>query len=38
MKILLGECVDWRLKMESTDHEATSVQEMGWLEKENGES
>lgn len=37
MKILLDECVDWRLKFDFIGHEVKSVQEMDWLGKKNGE-
>ncbi len=37
MKILIDECVDWRLKLEFSQYDAKAVQDMGWLGKENGE-
>ncbi len=37
MKILLDECVDWRLKFEFGTHDTRSVQDMGWLGRTNGE-
>lgn len=37
MKLLLDECIDWRLKLEIPNHEVKSVKEMGWLGKKNGE-
>lgn len=36
MKILLDECIDWRLKFDFVDHEIFSAQDMGWLGKKNG--
>ena len=37
MRILLDECVDQRLRRELPSHEITTVQEMGWAGKKNGE-
>jgi len=37
MKILLDECVDWRLKFEFKGYAAYSVKEMGWAGKKNGD-
>lgn len=38
MKILLDECIDWRLKHEFYgQHDVKTVQDMGWLGKSNGE-
>lgn len=37
MKLLLDECIDWRLKLETSNHDVKSVKEMGWLGKKNGE-
>jgi predicted nuclease of predicted toxin-antitoxin system len=37
MKVLLDECIDWRLKRHLPGHEVTSVQERGWGGKKNGE-
>ncbi len=37
MKILLDECIDWRLKFEFVGHHVITVQEMNWLGKKNGE-
>lgn len=36
MKILLDECIDWRLKFDFPGHDALSVQDMGWVGKKNG--
>ena len=37
MKLLLDECVDWRLARELRGHFVTTVPRMGWAGKENGE-
>ncbi len=37
MKILLDECLNWRLKREIPLHEVFTVQEMGWAGIVNGE-
>lgn len=37
MKVLLDECIDWRLSREITDHEVKTAREMGWSTIENGE-
>ena len=37
MKILLDECVDWRLARELPGHEVSAVHEMGWTGVRNGE-
>lgn len=37
MKILLDECVDWRLARELTGHEVTATYQRGWAGIENGE-
>lgn len=37
MKILLDECVDWRLASELAGHEVSAVHEMGWAGITNGE-
>ena len=37
MRILIDECLDWRLCQSLTDHACTSVQRMGWGGVENGE-
>jgi predicted nuclease of predicted toxin-antitoxin system len=37
MKILLDECVDWRLAREIAGHEVTTARQMGWTAIKNGE-
>ncbi|MBI2750511.1 MAG: DUF5615 family PIN-like protein [Burkholderiales bacterium] len=37
MKVLLDECVDWRLSREIAGHEVKTAREMGWLTIRNGE-
>ncbi len=37
MKILLDECLNWRLKKEILSHEVFTVQDMGWSGIVNGE-
>ena len=37
MKILLHECVDQRLAPEFTGHQVSTVSQMGWKSKQNGE-
>jgi hypothetical protein len=37
MKVLLDECVDWRLSREIVGHEARTVRQMGWTGVKNGE-
>jgi hypothetical protein len=37
MRILLDECVDWRLSREIVGHEVKSARQMGWASIENGE-
>ena len=37
MKILLDECVDFRLGRDLADHEVSTVGRMGWRGKANGE-
>ena len=36
MKILLDECVDWRLLRDLPSHDAKTVRQMGWTETDNG--
>jgi predicted nuclease of predicted toxin-antitoxin system len=36
MRILLDECIDWRLLRDLTGHDVKSVQQMGWSETVNG--
>lgn len=37
MKILLDECVDWRLALEILGHEVRTARQMGWSTTRNGE-
>lgn len=37
MRILLDECLDWRLSPFNADHEVKSVGQMGWAGIKNGE-
>ena len=37
MKILLDECVDWRLSRELQGHEVKTARQMGWATIKNGE-
>ena len=37
MKILLDECIDWRLKYDFTDIEVSTIKDERWLGKKNGE-
>ena len=37
MKVLLDECVDWRLSRAISDHEVKTARQMGWLAIKNGE-
>ena len=37
MKILLDECVDRRLASDFVGHEVSTVEQIGWKSKENGE-
>jgi predicted nuclease of predicted toxin-antitoxin system len=36
LKLLLDECLDWRLRRDLPGHEVMSVQEMGWSGIKNG--
>jgi predicted nuclease of predicted toxin-antitoxin system len=36
VKVLLDECLDWRLCRDLPDHEVRTVQEMGWGGVKNG--
>jgi predicted nuclease of predicted toxin-antitoxin system len=36
VKLLLDECLDWRLRRDLPGHEAKTVQEMGWEGIKNG--
>jgi len=37
MRILLDECVDWRLSREIAGHEVSTARQMGWTSIKNGE-
>jgi hypothetical protein len=37
VKILLDECIDWRLSRDLVDHEVKTAHQMGWAGIENGE-
>ena len=37
MRVLIGECLNWRLGRALTGHDAISVQKMGWSGIKNGE-
>ena len=37
MRVLLDECVDWRLSRALTGHEVKSARQMGWSAIKNGE-
>ena len=37
MKVLLDECVDWRLSRELLGHEVKTARQMGWSTIKNGE-
>ena len=37
MKILLDECLNWRIKRELPEHEVKSVDNMGWKGLKNGD-
>ena len=36
MRILIDECLNWRLGLELSGHDAVSVQKMGWSGISNG--
>ena len=36
MRILIDECVDWRLLRDLADHDVKTVRQMGWTETVNG--
>src|SRR6266545_4374472 len=36
MRVLLNECVDWRLLRDFLDHEAKTVKQLGWEKVKNG--
>ena len=37
MKVLLDECVDWRMARDIVGHEVKSTRQMGWEGMRNGE-
>jgi predicted nuclease of predicted toxin-antitoxin system len=37
VKVLLDECIDWRLLRELTPHEVKTARQMGWSAVKNGE-
>ena len=37
MRVLLDECVDWRLSREIVGHEVNTAHQMGWATIKNGE-
>jgi hypothetical protein len=37
VRVLLDECVDWRLSREISGHEVKTAQQMGWSTIKNGE-
>jgi predicted nuclease of predicted toxin-antitoxin system len=37
MRILVDECVDWRLLRDLTDHDAKTVKQLGWEHIDDGE-
>jgi len=37
VRILLDECVDWRLSRAVVGHEVKSARQMGWIAVKNGE-
>ena len=37
MRVLLDECVDWRLSRELVPHEVKTARQMGWTTLKNGE-
>ena len=37
MRVLLDECVDWRLSRDLAGHEVKSARQMGWTTVRNGE-
>jgi predicted nuclease of predicted toxin-antitoxin system len=36
MRILIDECIDWRLIRELTGFDTKTVKQMGWVERKNG--
>ncbi len=37
MRVLLDECVDWRLSRDIAGHEVKAAHQMGWVTIKNGE-
>jgi predicted nuclease of predicted toxin-antitoxin system len=37
VRILLDECIDWRLSRELVGHEVKTARQMGWASRKNGE-
>ncbi|HXZ16259.1 MAG TPA: DUF5615 family PIN-like protein [Roseiarcus sp.] len=37
MRVLLGECVDWRLARDIVGHDVKTARQMGWTAIKNGE-
>ncbi|WP_447986084.1 DUF5615 family PIN-like protein [Nitrospira sp. Nam74] len=37
MKVLLDECIDWRLSRDSAGHDVKTTRQMGWVALKNGE-
>lgn len=37
MRILLDECIDWRLSRDLVGHEIKTARQMGWSSRKNGE-
>ncbi len=37
MRVLLDECVDWRLARDLAGHDVSTVQQMGWAGIQNGQ-
>jgi predicted nuclease of predicted toxin-antitoxin system len=37
VRVLLDECVDWRLSRDLADHDVKSARQMGWTTIKNGE-
>lgn len=37
MKVLLDECIDWRLSRDIVGHEVKTARQMGWATIKNGE-
>lgn len=37
MKVLLDECIDWRLSRDIAGHDVKTARQMGWASRKNGE-